>query len=66
MNIQKIIEARKLEMVNQSHDLGQKQAVLNNQLQQINALIARLNIELDILLEWETRLKGDKKCLAQV
>ena len=59
MDIKEIIKERKLAMLEDNRNLSRNQAILSAQLQQTNRQIAKLEIELEVLIEWESKLKED-------
>ena len=57
MKILDEIKKRKLEMIDESRSLDIEKAQLSARLNQINAKQQYLDVELNVLINWETKLK---------
>ena len=61
MNIIKIIQERKLEMVNESQQAERQRQILEAQLGQVRGKLLELDTELKVLHQWEKRLAPNKE-----
>ena len=61
MNIIKIIQERKLEMVNESQQAERQRQILEAQLGQVRGKLLELDVELKVLHQWEKRLAPTKE-----
>ena len=60
-DIIKMIKERKLEMLQENHELERQRQILTAELSQVNTQLLVFDVELKVLFQWEDRLAPKEK-----
>ena len=60
-DIIEMIKERKLEMLQENHELERQRQILTAELSQVNSQLLVFDVELKVLFQWEDRLAPKEK-----